>query len=229
MRSTAECRRFSARARRAWCGSARNHRWRRLGCCRGSPASGRFIRTSTRRSTPIRGSPPFAAKSRRWRCASACTTGRGQAARLSCCGRPSTRRCFHPVCSPRTDRWQSQAIGRFHLAPLGEPSGWDRWFRAAGLDGPAFAQRGPLLADASLSTQATLLGHGVALGDLLLVHEELASGQLVQPFVNLSPCGAYFLVARDLAGLDECERAFADWVRAEIADSRQRMRRNGFG
>lgn len=108
-------------------------------------------------------------------------------------------------------------------------SGWDRWFRAAGLDGPAFAQRGPLLADASLSRQAALLGHGVALGDILLVHEELASGELLQPFPNVSPCGAYFLVARDLAGLNESERAFADWIRAEIADSRQRMRQNGFG
>lgn len=108
-------------------------------------------------------------------------------------------------------------------------SGWARWFHAAGLEETAFAQRGPLLADAWLSKQAALLGHGVALGDILLVHEELASGELVQPFATVSACGAYFLVARDLAKLNESERAFAGWIRAEIADSLRRMRQNGFG
>lgn len=108
-------------------------------------------------------------------------------------------------------------------------SGWNRWFQAAGLEEKAFAERGPLLADASLSKQAALLGHGVALGDILLVYEELESVALLRPFETLSVCGAYFLVARNLKSLNACERAFADWIRAEIADSLRRMRQNGFG
>ncbi|WP_269929917.1 LysR substrate-binding domain-containing protein [Aminobacter sp. HY435] len=99
--------------------------------------------------------------------------------------------------------------------------GWARWFEAAGAANHALPTRGPLLADASLAKQAAMLGHGVALGDLLLVRDELASGALVRPFATSVVSGAYWLVARDLHTLSDGAHAFADWLRAEFAESRR--------
>ncbi|RWK05842.1 MAG: LysR family transcriptional regulator [Mesorhizobium sp.] len=95
--------------------------------------------------------------------------------------------------------------------------GWARWFEAAGVPGDAVPARGPMLADASLSKQAALLGHGVALGDLLQIGDELASGALVKPFEIDVASGAYWLVARNLTDLSEPAKAFADWIRGEFA------------
>lgn len=99
--------------------------------------------------------------------------------------------------------------------------GWARWFEAAGVPADAVPARGPMLADASLSKQAALLGHGVALGDLLQIGDELASGALVKPFDIDVASGAYWLVARNLRDLSEPARAFADWIRSEFAVTRR--------
>ncbi|MFD3210608.1 LysR substrate-binding domain-containing protein [Pseudomonas sp. LR_7] len=58
---------------------------------------------------------------------------------------------------------------------------WARWFAEAGLDEPKEA---PLLgfSDESHAIQAAVAGQGVALVSLALVRDELAAGQLVQPF-----------------------------------------------
>ncbi|RRI02276.1 LysR family transcriptional regulator [Mesorhizobium tamadayense] len=99
--------------------------------------------------------------------------------------------------------------------------GWARWFEAAGVPADAVPARGPMLADASLSKQAALLGHGVALGDLLQIGDELASGALVKPFEIDVASGAYWLVARNLRDLSEPAAAFADWIRSEFAKGRR--------
>jgi LysR family glycine cleavage system transcriptional activator len=99
--------------------------------------------------------------------------------------------------------------------------GWARWFEAAGVPADAVPARGPMLADASLSRQAALLGHGVTLGDLLQIGDELASGTLVKPFDIDVASGAYWLVARNLRDLSEPASAFADWIRNEFANGRR--------
>jgi len=99
--------------------------------------------------------------------------------------------------------------------------GWTRWFEAAGVPGDALPERGPILADTSLSKQAAMLGHGVALGDLMLVREELAAGVLIKPFDTDVLCGAYWLAARSFAALSEPAAAFADWIREEFSESRR--------
>lgn len=95
--------------------------------------------------------------------------------------------------------------------------GWARWFEAAGVPADAAPARGPMLADASLSRQAALLGHGVALGDLSQIGEEIQSGALIKPFDIDVASGAYWLVARNLKALSEPAAAFADWIRSEFA------------
>ncbi|MEZ2332933.1 LysR substrate-binding domain-containing protein [Mesorhizobium sp. RCC_202] len=99
--------------------------------------------------------------------------------------------------------------------------GWARWFEAAGVPADAVPARGPMLADVSLSKQAALLGHGVALGDLLQIGGELASGTLVKPFDIDVASGAYWLVAKSWRGLSEPATAFAAWIRSEFAESRR--------
>ncbi|MBZ9843552.1 LysR substrate-binding domain-containing protein [Mesorhizobium sp. CA5] len=98
--------------------------------------------------------------------------------------------------------------------------GWARWFQTAGVPADAVPARGPMLADVSLSKQAALLGHGVALGDLLQIGEDLASGALIKPFDIDVASGAYWLVARSLRNLPEPAKAFADWIRGEFAVNR---------
>lgn len=112
-------------------------------------------------------------------------------------------------------------LHRYTLLHEENRKGWVRWFEAAGAASQAVPDRGPLLADASLAKQAALLGHGVALGDLLLVRDELASGALVRPFAKSVVSGAYWLVARDLRKLSVGAQAFADWLRAEFAEGRR--------
>jgi LysR family glycine cleavage system transcriptional activator len=101
--------------------------------------------------------------------------------------------------------------------------GWARWFEAAGVPPDTIPARGPMLADVSLSKQAALLGHGVALGDFLQIGDEIASGALIKPFDIDVASGAYWLVARSLKDLPEPARAFADWIRGEFAESRRAL------
>jgi LysR family glycine cleavage system transcriptional activator len=112
-------------------------------------------------------------------------------------------------------------LRRYTLLHEENRQGWARWFEAAGVAHDAIPERGPLLADASLSKQAAMLGHGVALGDLLLVKEELATGALIKPFDTNVTTGAYWLVARNLRNLPEPAAAFADWLRTEFEESRR--------
>ncbi|RVA30768.1 LysR family transcriptional regulator [Mesorhizobium sp. M7D.F.Ca.US.004.03.1.1] len=114
-------------------------------------------------------------------------------------------------------------LGRYTLLHEENRQGWARWFEAAGVPADAVPARGPMLADASLSKQAALLGHGVALGDLLQIGGEIKSGTLIKPFDINVASGAYWLVARNLRDLPEPAAAFADWVRGEFAESRRAL------
>lgn len=115
-------------------------------------------------------------------------------------------------------------LARFTLLHEENRQGWARWFEAAGIPANAMPTRGPMLADASLSKQAALLGHGVALGDLLQIGEELETGALVKPFDIDVASGAYWLVARSLPGLSEPAAAFANWLRSEFIESRRALK-----
>ena len=96
---------------------------------------------------------------------------------------------------------------------------WEDWFRAAGaVEQSLPARRGPLLADPMLTRQAALLGHGVALGDLLLMHDTLATGALVTPFAAGVTVGTYWIAAHRMRDLSPAAHAVAAWIRAEIAE-----------
>lgn len=92
---------------------------------------------------------------------------------------------------------------------------WAQWFELAGLKQRAI-QRGPIFADLGIVLQAAIRGHGVALGDLFLLADEIRDGRLVKPVNIEMPGGTFFLVAPNLESLSAEARLFADWLRSEI-------------
>lgn len=92
---------------------------------------------------------------------------------------------------------------------------WQAWFQAAGLaDVPP--QPGPLFTGTNLALDAAARGHGVALGDNVLVEDRLRGGELVQPFDISIPCGAYWLAAPDFSRLSPAAQRFCDWLLGEF-------------
>jgi LysR family glycine cleavage system transcriptional activator len=96
---------------------------------------------------------------------------------------------------------------------------WQRWFAAAGMAVPAsVADDGLRLDTQQMMGQVVKAGQGVALLNPLFFAEELASGQLVQPFPTLlREDGAYYVVhletRRDVPKI----ALFRDWLMAEAA------------
>jgi LysR family glycine cleavage system transcriptional activator len=124
-----------------------------------------------------------------------------------------------PVCSPAL---------RDGLQPLRRPKDlgkhtmlhvktdeWAEWLSFAGLGGMAW-KRGPQYSDAGLVTQAAVEGHGVALGQRVLVADDLAAGRLVEPFKLRMPGEAAYYVVTLPGAMDRTKvRAFAEWLRDE--------------
>ena len=99
------------------------------------------------------------------------------------------------------------------------------WMQAAGIKD--FDDRSGLhFGQTSLTIQAALDGHGVALGDSNLVADDLAAGRLVKPFeLSLKAPAAfgYHVITRpDLKDAPMVE-AFRDWVLAEAKMTENRI------
>jgi LysR family transcriptional regulator, glycine cleavage system transcriptional activator len=95
--------------------------------------------------------------------------------------------CFAPVFNPMLSVETAADLARRPLIDFRwrrrhpENPTWARWFAAAGLPEP---EEPPLLgfSDESHAIQAAVAGQGIALVSLALVKDELAAGQLIQPF-----------------------------------------------
>lgn len=139
------------------------------------------------------------------------------------------RRVF-PVCSPallegpaplRTpaDLRQHTLLHHQHPdSPEVDPA-WAMWLRAAGVEGIA-AERGPRFSTYGLATDAAAAGQGVALGDDVLVADDLAQGRLVRPFdldAPMSTAFGYFVVYPERRGDDPRITAFGAWLHEEAA------------
>jgi len=130
-----------------------------------------------------------------------------------------------PLCSPALrDRAGGLAHARDLLGvPLlwDDADAWQRWFAAAGVTVPvSVADDGLRLDTQQMMGQVAKAGQGVALLNPLLFAEELASGQLVQPFPTLlRENGAYYVVyletRRDVPKI----ALFRDWLLAEAAEA----------
>ncbi|WP_026870368.1 transcriptional regulator GcvA [Inquilinus limosus] len=132
---------------------------------------------------------------------------------------------FAPMCSPAL---LERAGGLSHPRDLlrlpllwDDADAWQRWFAAAGQAVPAsVADEGLRLDTQQMMGQVAKAGQGVALLNPLLFAEELASGQLVQPFPTLlREDSAYYVVyletRRDVPKI----ALFRDWLLAEAAET----------
>ncbi|MGO4129264.1 transcriptional regulator GcvA [Inquilinus sp. YAF38] len=133
---------------------------------------------------------------------------------------------FAPMCSPtllqRADGGLRQPRDLLRLPLLWDDAdAWQRWFATAGEAVPAsIADEGLRLDSQQIMGQVAKAGQGVALLNPLLFAEDLASGQLVQPFPTLlredvSYYIVYLETRRDVPKI----ALFRDWLLAEAAQT----------
>ncbi|MDB5854121.1 MAG: transcriptional regulator, LysR family [Herminiimonas sp.] len=125
-----------------------------------------------------------------------------------------------PVCSPSFRQGAQRLRIPANLRPRSllrlMSNEWPKWLEAAGL-GDMRAE-GPQYSDVGLLTQAAVAGQGVALGQSIIVADDLADGRLIEPFnLRIPSQSAYYIVG--LPGdLERPKvRAFSQWLRKELA------------
>jgi LysR family glycine cleavage system transcriptional activator len=129
-----------------------------------------------------------------------------------------------PVCAPallagRSPPLPLAELAHFRLLHSHYRHGdWPDWLRAVGA--PAAAEGEPMVFPSSLLTyQAAVDGLGMAMGQPLLLQEELAAGALVRPFAQtLRRDLAYYLVVPKTAERDNPRlQAFRHWLLSEVS------------
>lgn len=94
---------------------------------------------------------------------------------------------------------------------------WRTWLLSAGLE-EVDASRGPRFSHSHMVITAAVRGLGVALGRTALVEQEVAAGNLVQPYEHRLPAEyAYHLLMRDAAASQPKVSAFQDWLLGQAA------------
>ena len=128
---------------------------------------------------------------------------------------------FAPVASPHLGPREPGGLHRQTLIHFEwyrtdrETPIWPRWLARAGIRN--LEPRAELtFTDESHAIQAAIAGQGVALLDLMLVADELASGALVQPFGPVLPGYRCFLVYPEAATESERIAAVRSWLRSEL-------------
>ena len=137
-----------------------------------------------------------------------------------------------PVCSPRIitkekPLAQPKDLLRHTLIHLDyEAQGifwpnWKMWMLAAGIT-DFDDKRGLHFGQTSLTVQAAIDGHGVALGDSNLVADDLASGRLVKPFelsLRAPSQFAYHVVSPLDTSQNPLVEAFRQWALSEAKET----------
>jgi LysR family glycine cleavage system transcriptional activator len=128
-----------------------------------------------------------------------------------------------PICSPMLINGPQgvRALDdlKHHLL-LCEDGGaeWTRWLLAAGARADGF--RMTEMGNAHIAIEAALHGQGVALGDSLLVGDDLAEGRLVRLFEqSVSARHAYYVVCRHEACENPLVAGFTDWMLSKARGS----------
>ncbi len=158
---------------------------------------------------------------------------------------PDAELMFGEVLTPVASPWLVQQAASGQAPPLASPAdlaghalleeddhrpsastlSWRRWLRANGQ--PALEpRRWTYLNYTHQQVQGALAGQGVALARLALVHEQVARGELVEPFGpsgRLPGPAAYWLLPLPGARLRPELRAFIAWVRGEAAVTRMAL------
>ena len=129
-----------------------------------------------------------------------------------------------PVCSPQlgmnlkspTDLSRYTLLHEIRSMNDADYPSWEAWFAALGV-AHNNARQGPLFTLALMAMQAAIDGHGIALGQSLLVEYDIAAGRLMRPFHLDSPLRLnYFLIyATDMVE-NPAFQAFHQWLLDEV-------------
>lgn len=105
-----------------------------------------------------------------------------------------------------------QDLLRHTLLFAKKPVDWQVWSDAIGLD--LAKARTIQLTDYNITLQAALDGQGIAIGRMLLIHDHLRTGRLVQPFPETitSIRTAHWLVTPKGSRIAPATQAFMDWL-----------------
>lgn len=129
---------------------------------------------------------------------------------------------FAPVANPRLGVRMAEDLAKWPLIhfdwrrPHPHNPTWKRWFAEARRveESPAGKLR---FSDEGHAIQAAVAGQGIALVSQALVAEELASGQLHQPFGPSIDGHTYHLAVSDERAISPSARAVMDWLKAQAA------------
>jgi LysR family glycine cleavage system transcriptional activator len=131
-----------------------------------------------------------------------------------------------PVCAPQLLQGRkplacpADLAGHALLHPSEDRVDWAKWLRAAGV-AESDAERGQTFATMEMAVGAAIGGVGVAIADLHLIREELASGRLVAPFTLTVQDGSGYLLFTERGRFQEPKIAsFRDWLLAEAQTCR---------
>jgi len=125
-----------------------------------------------------------------------------------------------PVCSPALINGPLgvRALDDLKHHPLLCEDGgaeWTRWLLAAGAHADDF--RLTEMGNAHIAIEAALHGQGTALGDSLLVGDDLAQGRLVRLFEQSVPAKhAYYVVCRHEVCQSPLVAGFTDWIQGKV-------------
>lgn len=131
---------------------------------------------------------------------------------------------FAPVAHPRLgvrareDMLRWPLISFSWLRPHPDNPTWERWFSEAGLNPPGTGEL--RLSDEGHAIQAAVAGQGIALVSQALVAEELASGQLHQPFGPDIAGHTFHLAVSSERALSASARAVMAWLKDEVNPAR---------
>jgi LysR family glycine cleavage system transcriptional activator len=99
------------------------------------------------------------------------------------------------------------------LHALGRPDDWASWLQAAGVT-DVDPHAGQKYESSVLAYQAAIEGHGVAIGQKVLVQADLAAGRLVRPYDLALDMGTYtyYFVCRNDAPSSPALETFRSWL-----------------
>ncbi len=96
-------------------------------------------------------------------------------------------------------------------------TGWQQWYRKAGVEVPVLDQS-PVFEDFNLLRAATLAGQGISLCPLQLIADDLNSGRLVQVSDVTVNEGSGYYIRQPGAAISPQGQLFRDWLVATAED-----------
>lgn len=134
---------------------------------------------------------------------------------------------MYPVCAPTYPLLKAgrlsgnklpQATLIHDLSMAGDPAypTWRTWLDATGYT-DVNAEHGLRINNSAAVLQATIDGHGLALGRSVMLRDDLAAGRLIRPFgdaIRLLEFAYYIVFRPEVAGLAKIQ-AFRDWLLEE--------------